>query len=135
VGAIDGPRRFELRIRRTIARAACGELVTVRVPVPLEGCGQTAIEVEPTDRATDLRRGDGWAEAPVVAGAAGGQLEVTVRATIDPASAPAAVVAADELELYTRHREGLVAVTPAIMELATRLAGDGASPLIAIERF
>jgi transglutaminase-like putative cysteine protease len=131
------PRRFAIRIRRTIA--ARDARATVRVPIPLDGNGQTDIEV---DSPEPLRRGDGWVEAVVeAAGAPTASLEVTIRVTVTPScpdfeAAPIRIDAVDraDAELYLRPREGLVVVTPAIAALARDLAHGARTPWEIIER-
>ena len=136
-------RRFAIRIERTVAVSDGRSRVTVRVPVPVDGGGQSDIVVEPIEPTESFRRGDGWAEAVIeTAGASTVSLEVNVQVTVTPscpelerASIRLADVSVADAELYLRPREGVIVITPAIDSLAHELAAGARSPWNIVERF
>ena len=151
------PQRFSIVLRRTIAvHADHGDPVRIRVPIPLEDGGQSAIAVEAVTQnlVEPLRHGDGWAEARVrpQSGAGGhpplsprsGTAELAIRvgvtvAPVQPVIEPERIRLADvdpeKAELYGRRRDGLIVVTPAIASLAAELAGSIHDPWSVLKRF
>ncbi len=118
-----------------------GKRIVLRLPLPLEDDTLSDLSVDtiaPAELAVAFERGEGRLDARFHAPEAralalGIDISFTARPTLSlPPSAP---LPADEIEVYTRDREGLVQLTPRIRALARRLAGSEREPSLQLRRF
>jgi hypothetical protein len=138
-----GPRRFKVRFKRlfNLQGLTVDAAVRLRLPLPIEDAalGDLELEILPTpglevDYARAEARLDARLRVPAsqevelgfeaafIAGPSGGER--------DPAPLDAEAQA-----LYTRPREGLIAVTDSMRRLAADIAGDARDPWTQVERF
>ncbi len=138
-----GPRRFKVRFRRlfNLHGLAADAPVRLRLPLPIEDAALSDLTVEilPTpgievDYARAEARLDARLKVP-----ANGEVELGFEAAFtarpsgdEPDPSP---LGADAFALYTRPREGLIAVSDTIRRLADDIAGDAGDPWTQVERF
>jgi hypothetical protein len=138
-----GPRRFKVRFNRlfNLQGFAPGAPTRLRLPLPIEDAAlrDLAIEILPApglevEYAVGEARLDARLKVP-----ASQSVELGFEASFtawpsggEPAPAP---LDAETLALYTRPREGLIAVSKTIRSLAADLAGDERDPWAQVERF
>ncbi len=138
-----GPRRFRVRFRRLfdLQGLAAGTPVRLRLPIPIEdtALGDLEVTILPTpglevDYARAEARLDARLKAP-----ASGKVELGFEAafTARPSGGAAnpAPLDAEAFALYTRPKEGLIAVSEALRRLAADIAGDARDPWTQVERF
>lgn len=134
------PRRFTVTVRRRFHPAYLTVAARVRLPLPYADDALRASEVtlEPVAGARALHASPGHAEVRLDA-VPDGPLTLGARTSFvaRPYAPPGAVapLSAPERELYLRHGEELVQVTPAIATLAADLCRGVASPRERARRF
>jgi len=138
-----GPRRFKVRFNRlfNLQGFAPGAPTRLRLPLPIEDAALRDLQIEILP-APGLKVEYAMAEARLDARLkvpASQSVELGFEASFtawpsgdEPASAP---LDAETFALYTRPREGLIAVSEPIRRLAADLAGDERDPWTQVERF
>ena len=138
-----GPRRFKVRFRRlfNLHGLAVGASVRLRLPLPIEDAALSDLEVGilPTPGLeVDYARAEARLDARLKVPASqevelGFEAAFTARPSGgEPSSAP---LDAEAFALYTRPREGLIAVSGSIRRLAADIAGGQRDPWAQVERF
>lgn len=138
-----GPRRYAVSLRRTfnLAGKTPGERVRLRLPLPIADAQVSDVEVD-FGGITGAVGQPAIAPARldvVVAAPAGGEVAVAIRSTFVtrpqvPAPTEARLDPA-EAELFTRPKEGLIRISPAVRALSERLAGALTDPWDILRRF
>ena len=147
-GALPSPttlpgERFSVTLRREfdLANVEPGARTLLRLPLPLEDYALRNLKIRtiaPPDIDVDFTIEPGrldarLATAPRRAITLGVLVSFTAHPTMS--GAPAAPLAASEIELYTRPSEGLIKVSPRIRALAAELAGAEPDPWKVVPRF
>lgn len=131
------PRRFAVTVQRRFHPAYLAEHARLRLPLPYPDAALRDVDValEPVDVAGDLRMAPGHAELRLT-GRAQAPVTLRARSTFTAVAYSGAcagdVLAAAERELYLRHQEELVNVTPAIEALVTDITRDAATPMACV---
>lgn len=129
------PRRASLVYRRHFdaANMTPGETRRLRLPLPLVN-RHAGVDIVPELPVTAIshRMSDGRLEARV---AVGDEAEIAIGAQIELDLGQPAGDAPPEGDLYLRSREGWIVITPAVTELAGRLASAGARQADAVRAF
>jgi hypothetical protein len=138
-----GPQRYAVTIRRgfNLEGREPGERVRLRLPLPLEDAALSDLHMRfspPEGVAVETRAGPARLDA-LVAVPADGQVTIGVRVefTARPVlpAGPGAALDPVEADLYTRPREGLIAVGERVGALAAALAGAETDPWSLLRRF
>jgi hypothetical protein len=125
--------RLHYRRRFDVSRIAGEEALRLRMPLPLpQRHASLHIIPELPAEASGHRLSDGRLEVRVTTT---GAAEICLGARLEFAVGNQCDQTPPDTDLYLRAREGLVVITPQVADLATSLAGPGATPEIAIRSF
>jgi transglutaminase-like putative cysteine protease len=130
------PARFNVTLRRRfdLQHFKRGSKVRLRLPTPLSGWATGEIGVSPIvpkNLSADVTRSDGRLEVQLEA-PADPMIEIAAEFSFTTTGAPTDALSSGldpkAAELYLRHKEGLIRVSPRIQELADQLSGHEKIP-------